>query len=199
MKRIVAVLLMVSLLFSLTACSGEGSINLFGGQSNKDELIYPDENDEAFGYMGDTLRTSFFDMRLEDAYTCYEFDGVTPDDGYKLLVATISLYNYTTYTQPMYFYDFEIYWDGDDEDSEYVEHITLFQEEVQPDESYEYYTVSDQQLPVEYDLSIKETREGILLYQVPEASKTYSVVFVEYFEDESEGALYEVRFSAPEK
>lgn len=207
MRRITALLTAVPLLLILAACgikpvvdfSGNPSASVSPSQAvTEDDLIYPDEEDYAIGYMGDTLRTQFFDMRLERAYTCYEFDGITPDEGYKLLVAEIWLYNYTDVTQPMFFTDFEIWWDAQEgEDPNDAYDFPLYLEEELDDGTYEYYTVSDRQLPIEYDLSIRESETGILLYQVPEGSRTYSVAFLEYYEDDSIGALFEVRFSAP--
>ena len=76
------------------------------------EVITPDADGYAMGYLGDTLRTDFFDMRVDSAYTCYEFDGVVPQEGYKLLVAQVTLYNYTNFTQPMFNTDFEVWWDA---------------------------------------------------------------------------------------
>lgn len=214
-KMTKAALLCLALLMLVSLAACKDAVDLFpssepgsqasagnGGGTEDDDLIYPDENDEAFGYLGDTLRTSFFDMRVDSAYTCYEFDGVVPDEGCKLLVAEITLYNYTSYTQPMFFSDFEIWWDGDDSSEEnwgyeeYVKHLPLFEEE-ELEDGYEYYVVSDQQLPTEYDLDIRGTEQGVLLYQVPEESNTYSMIFQEYFSDDTEGALFEVRFSAP--
>ncbi|MGN0984891.1 MAG: hypothetical protein ACI4OU_00200 [Candidatus Enterenecus sp.] len=207
MRRISALLTAALLLLALAGCGIKPVVDFSGAPSNspspsqepeEDTLIYPDEEDYAIGYMGDTFRTDFFDMRLEDAYTCYEFDGITADEGYKLLVATIWLYNYTDVTQPMFFTDFEIWWDaqeGEDPDDAYD--FPLYIEEELADGTYEYDTVSDQQLPIQYDLSIRGAREGILLYQVPEGSRTYSIAFLEFYEDDSIGALFEVRFSAP--
>lgn len=215
MKRITALLTAAFLLLALSACGIKPVVDFSGkepagtsgttpsaspAQSTPDqeELVYPDEEGYAMGYLGDTLRTEFFDMRLEEAYTCYEFDGITPDEGCKLLVARLSLYNYTDVTQPMFFTDFEIWWDaqeGEDPDDAYD--FPLYLEEELADGSYEYYTVSDRQLPIRYDLSIREGREGILLFQVPEGSRTYSIAFLEYYEDDSIGALFEIRFSAP--
>lgn len=212
MKRIVSLLLACLLAFVLSACGIKPVVDFTGNppsstpsesvpasqEPDEDDLIYPDEDDYAIGYLGDTLRTDFFDMRVEEAYTCYEFDGVTADEGYVLLVAKLWLYNYTGVTQPMYCTDFEIWWDAQEgEDSDDAWDYPLYIEEELDDGSYEYYTVSDQQLPIEYDLSIRGTREGILLYQVPEGSRTYSVAYLELYSDESVGALFEVRFSAP--
>lgn len=207
MRQTAALLLSAFLLLALAACGIKPVVDFTGKPSGsaspspepeEDALIRPDGEDYAMGYLGDTFRTDFFDMRVEDAYTCYEFDGVTADQGCKLLVATIWLYNYTDVTQPMFFTDFEIWWDAQEgEDPDYACDFPLYIEEELPAGGYEYYTVSGRQLPIEYDLSIRGSREGVLLYQVPEGSRTYSIAFLEYYEDDSVGALYEVRFSAP--
>ncbi len=213
MKRIVSFLLAGLLLLSMTACSGEPLISFKdkdkesqapvseseavtpSDSGSSGDVIEPDDEDYAQGVIGDTLRTSFFDMRVESAYSCYEFDGVQAEEGYKLVVVDFTLFNYTKLTQPMFFNDFEIWWDTDDEEDYWA--YPMHEEVELEDGSTDYRNVSEQQLPVEYDLGIRETREGILLYQVPEETKTYSIVFLEYFEDESVGAMFDIRFSAP--
>lgn len=163
--------------------------------TDPEAVITPDGEGYAMGYMGDTLRTNFFDMRVDSAYTCREFDGVTPEEGEKLLVAQITLHNYTDYTQPMFNTDFEIWWD--EETQEELEDAWAFP--LYREEDGEYYNLSEQQLPVEWEFAIHDTRTGTLLYSVPEDSSTYSIAFMEYYEDGSTGSLYEVRFSAPEQ
>ncbi len=214
MKRIVTLVLAGLLMLSLTACGVEPIISFKdkesepadasaavtdggnqGGSQGSGEVIEPDDEGYALGVIGDTLRTNFFDMRVESAYSCYEFDGVQAEEGYKLVVVEFTLFNHTKLTQPMFFTDFEIWWDTEDEEDYWA--YPMYEEVEQEDGSSEYYTVSDQQLPIEYDLGIRETRTGILLYQVPEETKTYSVAFLEYYEDESLGDMFEIRFSAP--
>lgn len=214
MKRIVTCLL-AALLLALTGCTGsfEPPISLdppaleesqpasespAPDSSDSPALTTPDSEGYAMGYLGETLRTQFFDIRVDEAYTCYEFDGVTPEAGQKLLVAEVTLYNYTNYTQPMFNTDFEIWWDPQEgESSEDAWAFPLYGERGLEDGSTERYNLSEQQLPIEWEFPIREERTGILLYQVPEGSSTFSVAFLEYYSDGSTGDLYEIRFSAP--
>lgn len=214
MKRIVTCLL-AALLLALTGCTGsfEPPISLdppaleesqpasespAPDSSDSPALTTPDSEGYAIGYLGETLRTQFFDIRVDEAYTCYEFDGVTPEAGQKLLVAEVTLYNYTNYTQPMFNTDFEIWWDPQEgESSEDAWAFPLYGERGLEDGSTERYNLSEQQLPIEWEFPIREERTGILLYQVPEGSSTFSVAFLEYYSDGSTGDLYEIRFSAP--
>lgn len=214
MKRIV-ICLLAALLLALTGCTGsfEPPISLdppaleesqpasespAPDSSDSPALTTPDSEGYAIGYLGETLRTQFFDIRVDEAYTCYEFDGVTPEAGQKLLVAEVTLYNYTNYTQPMFNTDFEIWWDPQEgESSEDAWAFPLYGERGLEDGSTERYNLSEQQLPIEWEFPIREERTGILLYQVPEGSSTFSVAFLEYYSDGSTGDLYEIRFSAP--
>lgn len=204
MKRFVSFLLALMMLLSLAACSEGGlSFKPGGNESNEDKtekesdsLIYPDDEGVAMGYTGDTLRTAFFDMTINDPYTCSEFDGLTPDSGYKFLVAELTLYNHTNYTQPMFDTDFEVLWDLDDDDAW---DWPVYSEAKAEDGSTEYYTLSDKQIPVEFDLGIHKSYTGILLYQVPEESKDYFITFRENFDNGTEegewGDSFYVRFS----
>lgn len=189
------------MLFSLTACSEGGlSLNPNGkaGSSgdNEDGLILPDEDGVAVGYEGDTLRTAFFDMTIDNPRTCEEFDGLTPTEGYKFLAADLTLYNYTDHTQPMFDTDFEIVWDLDDDDAWAWPEC----DEVMGDDGESDYLVrSEQQIPVSFKLGIHKTQTGVLLYQVPEDTQDYFITFYEVFDDGTDegeyGDAFYVRFS----
>ena len=219
MKRLMTLLLALMMLLSLTAC-GEGGLSLnpnskastpssSDDKDNKDDkddnkgggeddLIYPDEDGFAMGYEGDTLRTEFFDMRIDNPYSCDEFDGLVPDEGNKFLVVELTLYNYTGYVQPMMDIDFELIWDMDDEDAWAWPEVDTT---IDANGEAEYSVRSDKQLPVEYDLGIHKTVTGTLLYQVPADAKEYFINYYEVYAPEegsdevSYGDSFYVRFS----
>lgn len=206
----ISLLLALMMVVSLAAC-GEGGLSLDpnsktgtasgngendGRNSGGDDVILPDEDGVAMGYVGDTLRTAFFDMTVNDPYTCGEFDGLTPSEGYKFLVAELTLYNYTNYSQPMFDTDFEVIWDLDDDDA----WAWPESDEVMDENGEISYAVrSEQQLPVSFDLGIHKTVTGILLYQVPVDTKDYFIDFYEVYDDGTEegkyGDSFYVRFS----
>lgn len=199
MKRFVTLLSALMLLVSLTAC-GEGGLSLKPG-GNNDDLILPDKDGMAQGYVGDTLRTAFFDMTVENPETCTEFDGLTPDPGFKFLTADITLYNYTDHSQPMYDSDFQILWEvGAADDADLDGDWPLYEEIMGEDGSTSYTTKSDRQMPTEFSLGIHQTRTELLLFQVPEDVQDFYIVFEEVFDDGTEegsyGDLFSVRFSA---
>ena len=211
MKRLLSLLLALVMLFSLTACSEDGltlnpnsktsppstdEVKDDNNDTGEDGLILPDEDGLAVGYEGDTLHTAFFDMTIDNRRTCEEFDGLTPTEGYKFLVADLTLYNYTDHTQPMFDTDFEVVWDLDDDDAWAWPEC----DEVMGDDGEtDYFVRSEQQIPVSFNLGIHKTQTGVLLYQVPVDTQDYFITFYEVFEDGTDegqyGDAFYVRFS----
>lgn len=224
MKKYLALLLSLAFAVCLSACDRlPGSVGDLldstgdpAGSANTDSGVGYPEDGYASGYMGDTMHTAFFDFTVDSAYTTQEFDGLTaagegmsylteyydrpaPADGCKFLVVEITLHNTTTMSQPMFVADFQVQWDlqeGEDEDQNYA--CPLYQSQANESGDYVYYSLSEMQLPAEYDLGINEERTGILLYAVPAGAKDYAVFFEEYFSDDTIGDLFQVSFNAEE-
>lgn len=224
MKKYLALLLSLAFAVCLSACDRlPGSVGDLldstgdpAGSANTDSGVGYSEDGYASGYMGDTMHTAFFDFTVDSAYTTQEFDGLTaagegmsylteyydrpaPADGCKFLVVEITLHNTTTMSQPMFVADFQVQWDlqeGEDEDQNYA--FPLYQSQANESGDYVYYSLSEMQLPAEYDLGINEERTGILLYAVPAGAKDYAVFFEEYFSDDTIGDLFQVSFNAEE-
>ena len=224
MKKYLALLLSLAFAVCLSACDRlPGSVGDLldstgdpAGSANTDSGVGYPEDGYASGYMGDTMHTAFFDFTVDSAYTTQEFDGLTaagegmsylteyydrpaPADGCKFLVVEITLHNTTTMSQPMFVADFQVQWDlqeGEDEDQNYA--FPLYQSQANESGDYVYYSLSEMQLPAEYDLGINEERTGILLYAVPAGAKDYAVFFEEYFSDDTISDLFQVSFNAEE-
>lgn len=193
MKRLTAALL-AAVLLSLSACSLNLNFPIGGSK-----LIEPDEDGFALGYEGDTLRTAFFDMTIQNPKTCGEYDGLTPSEGYQFLAADLTLYNHTDETQPIYDTDFEVIWDMDNDDAWAWPECNIL---AASDGTEEYFIKSESQIPVESDLGIHKSMTGVLLYQVPEDCKDFYIAYYEVYEPEEEGgdpvygSSFFVRFSA---
>ena len=178
MKRLGAIFLLVTLSLSLLTGCG-------------DKTGYA-EDGYAEGRLGDTMHTYFFDYTVNSAYLCDTFEGYTPIlDGYRLLVADVTVKNTNRESIPMYDTDFQVQWSDTSEDA-YEFPIT-------------YYTdaVSDQQLPTEYDLAVDEERTGLLVFEVPEGETDFSISYLELFDDGTEegssGDTFFVYFTAEEQ
>ena len=136
------------------------------------------------GRFGDTMETYFFDYTVNSAYLCEEYDGYQPTDGNCILVAEVTVKNTFNESIEMYDTDFQIQWNSDGAD-DYDFPITAY---VDP--------VSDEQLESTYELGINEEVTGLLVYEVPTGEKDFSISYLELFDDESEGDVYFVYFTA---
>lgn len=175
MKKIVRIVAAAMLVLSLAGC----------GASGKGNIVTP-KNGYAEGHFGDIMKTYFFNFSVNSAYTCKEFEGYTPTNGYKVLVAEVTIKNTGRSTITMFDTDFQIQW-GEDDDA-YDAPITYYTD-----------TVSEEQLPEEYELAINEERTGLLVFEVPENCKDYAIAYLEEFSDDTEGDLFFVYFSAKDK
>lgn len=164
----------------LTAC----------GSPDKDSVIYANDKGYAEGQMGDTLRSCFFDYRVNSAWLCGEYEGYTAADGYELLVAEIIVHNVFEEGITMYDTDFQVQWNSDAEDAcDWP--VTFYLQEGE--------SLGKDVLPNEYDLEKAESRTGLLIYEVPAGETEFSIVYQEYFEDDSYGDIFFVNFSAEHK
>ena len=128
---------------------------------------------------------------VKEAYLCEDYHGYTPQDGNVLLVVKVDVENTMNSSIPMSDMDFQAQW-GDDADDAFAWPITM-----DPETFEDRGTVSAEQLPYEYELSVGEKRSGELVYEVPEGYKDFSISTIDDFADEEEeGDLYFVYFTA---
>lgn len=138
------------------------------------------------GRMGDTMKTYFFDYTVNSAYLCDEFNGYVPAEGNRLLVAEVTVKNTFNESIIMYDTDFQVQWNSTGED-DYDFPITFYAD-----------PVSEEQLPAEYELGINKDRTGLLVFEIPEERKDFSISYLELFDDDSEGNVFFVFFTAEE-
>ena len=194
MKKALLLLLTLILAFALTACdeipgmnsstsqpdsasvSGEGDSSSSGGDSSY-------EVGGTEGYLGDTMATAFFNFTVSNAQSYTEVNGVTPAEGNKYLVVDMTVDNTSNYSMPMFngeYGDFQIQWGSGDEDYGWsLDEI-----------------ITDEQLPLEYEIPISGSEEGQLIFEVPADSKDYALVFLEIYEDGSTGDMHVVYFTS---
>ena len=120
------------------------------------------------GRIGDSIRTDFFEFTVNSAYLCSEFEGRAASEGTELLVVDATVKNTFNESIPM---------------SETGEEIAA---------------VSEDQLPYEYELGVDERVEGLLVYEVPEGYKDFSISTQDIYSDGTTGDTYFVYFT-PER
>lgn len=160
------------------------------GESSDDPNKKKEESSYKEGFLGDTMKTYFFDFSVNSAYTCASYEGYTPAEGSQMLVTEITVKNTFSEDIEMYDSDFMILW-ADESDDAYSLPVTY---DLPSGE-----TLSQNMLPDVYPLKIKESRSGLLVYEVPTEYKNFSMAYVTVFDDDSEGDIFFVHFTPDQK
>ena len=171
-KRFVLIctaMMMVCMMF--TACGN--SVN---------SVISADEDGYAEGGVGDTFRTVFFDWSLDSVSYPSEYEGYVPAEGMQLLDCVITVKNTFGEELPMFNSDFQIQWhdlgDGDED----------FGYGIEMDDSS---TV----MPSEFGLANRDSCTYHVVYEVPADASEFSVSYLEFFSDNTEGDVFFAYFN----
>ncbi len=181
--------LALAAMLTVTAMTGCGKAS-DDPNSGTSKVGYADEDGYAEGILGDTMHTEFFDFTVNSAYTCATYEDYTPAEGNKMLVAELTIKNTFSEDIPMFDTDFQVQW-TDNADDAFDFPITFYLESGK--------TVGKDMFPNEYTLTKKQSRTGILAYEVPADETQFSISYQTVFEDQSEGNLFFVFFTANDK
>ena len=170
MKRLGALLLTGCMLFALAACNTE--------TRSSGELY------EAEGFE-QSLSTAFFDFQVNSASLVTQLEEYEPSDpNNRFLVVNITVQN--TFTDdssiPMFDTDFVLSWPDLGEDSIYCED-----------------NFASTQLPEAYEIFKGESRTGDLVFVVPSGQTSFTLEYLEIYEDEFEGNTFKISFDAQQE
>ncbi len=193
MKKFLAAVLTGIMLLSIAGCGKTGIQNAGADDSwvDDDEDVDVYEYDDGTklyeGKIGSKMKTAWFDFTVNSAYYTEDaIGGYTPSEGNVLVVVDITVKNTFQESIPMFDTDFQLQW-GDDADDAYSFPVATNEQ------------ILDDQLPEEYELKVKESTTGVLIFEAPEGNEDFSLSFLEYYEDDTEGNLFFVYFTADEK
>lgn len=220
MKKIASLLLTAAMVVAMTGCAGlpsgsnasesgnSGSSSSGSGSSALGDLIgnsttdnggsstdngsttgnggITAQNGYAEGRIGDVMQTAWFTFTVNSAYVTGEYEGYAPAEGNELLVVDITVKNTFNASTPMFDTDFQAQW-NDTADDAYAWPVEAA------------YSLSSDILPDQYELAINESRNGLLLYEVPANNKDFSISFLEWYEDDTEGDVFFVYFTAEDR
>ena len=144
------------------------------------------------------MHSYFFDFIVNSAYTTTDYNGYTAtqvdsetQEPYQLLVVNLTIKNTYSQSVTMWDSDFQAQWSTSQDTGLYSWPIT---------DDGNVPTVSDDQLPAEYDLAVGEERTGEIVFEVPSNEKDFSLSYLEIFNDGTEegeeGDIYAVFFTA---
>lgn len=164
------------------------TVTAMAGCSNSSDNV--DEDGYAEGRLGDIMHTEFFDFTVNSAYICDSYEDYTPVEGCEMVIAELTIKNTFSESIPMFDIDFQIQWSDDADDASEVP-ITIYLETGK--------TVGQNMLPDKYSLAVKESRTGILAFEVPAGETQFSISYQTKFDDGSIGNQFFVFFTANKK
>ena len=132
--------------------------------------------------LGDSVSTYWFDFIVEKAERGDTYGSYQTQEGRELIICDLRLENTFDEAVPMGWADFILTWDGAEGE----------------DSAYALPTITDGQLPEEYELAEDGRMSGQLVFEIPEGTEGLQIVFQElYVEGDSgteysEGASYQV-------
>ncbi len=135
------------------------------------------------GGLKDVMQTEFYSFVVEEAWTSRFIGTTIPQEGYVYLIANVTVKNTHRDVIPLYDTDFQADWGKAGETADPLIGKGKFD--------------YDWVLPYEYELEPEEERTGLLIYEVPAGSETYTISHHTLFSDGTEGGTYRVTFEAP--
>ena len=155
-RKIAALAWLLALFLSLPACGGE------------------DREDFA---PGETVETYWFDFTVEELRQADSWQGRRAEEGFRLVVCTLTIRSTFDSQIPMGRGDFALLWENGEDPGETGEEAPWAgMEGVYPLPAY-----GGGQFPDEYDLAPEEERTGRLVFQVPDEVTRAALMFEEYY------------------
>ena len=174
--------------------SAASGISIDTGSFPDDGGFYVRGGDQ--GGLGDVMHTYFFDFVVSDAYICSSLGGYTPARGQELLVVRLSLQNTMVAPLTMYDVDFQVRWGEDRDTDSYAWPVTTQADQLWSHQALAEDTLTEDQLPAEYQLDINGVRSGVLVFEVPAGQESFTLVYQEFFAYDSTGDRYTITLPA---
>ena len=181
MKKILAVLLVLTVLTASSGCSIVSRVFGTGVQTDANGAVHAVDG-YAEGRIGDTMWTAFFEFTVQSAEYVDSYAGYEPQEGCRLIDTVIRVRNTFGEELPMYSSDFQIQWGSDVSDVD--------------DDAFDYpiEPLDDTMAPEEYKLPRGGSAEYHHVFEVPQGESDYSISYLEYFEDDTEGDVFFIYF-----
>lgn len=192
MKKILAILMAAAITLTAVGCGDKenstadetkeitASAEADNDSSASDTESEAEKLDDAdkTAQIGEDLRNEFFIMNVVEAYRMNSVSGYVPNDpNYEYLAVHVAVKSVFTETINVGTYDFDVVWGDTEAEMAYAIE--------QDDFGFDGY-------PYSQDLEYREMAEGNVFFLVPKDAETLYFRYVEIYEDDSVGKIYQV-------
>ena len=195
MKKLSVLLLALAVTFGSAGCTrktlsdivnennGGTENNTNGGTENNTTTGTDDSYHEY--EVGDTVQTMFFDFTVEDYLSSTDINGITPEAGKQFVGVKLNIENTFNKDITMFSSDLIIEWEPTSADDKGAEG---------PHSYYDKEAIFNEEFEKEYTLAPGESKEGVLLFEIPEGITKVAITTQDIYTDkqgnEHKGDVY---------
>lgn len=186
MKKILALAFAATMLLAMTGCSKESLNEAADTISRYAEADGRDFGNTKTAEIGETLENNFFSMKVNSVYATDELNGYYfDDDSYEIVCVNVTATNTWGDTINVGTYDYVLrYGEGDSDYCSSTDQIA---------------DGADTAYPESKDIGNKESVTGDIFFTVPADATDLKLEYVEVYEDDFEGSVYQILLGDPEK
>ena len=195
MKKLSVLLLALAVTFGSAGCTrktlsdivnennGGTENNTNGGTENNTTTGTDDSYHEY--EVGDTVETMFFNFTVEDFLSSTDINGITPEAGKQFVGVKLNIENTFNKDITMFSSDLIIEWEPTSADDKGAEG---------PHSYYDKEAIFNEEFEKEYTLAPGESKEGVLLFEIPEGITKVAITTQDIYTDkqgnEHKGDVY---------
>ena len=186
MKKLSVLLLALAVIFGSAGCTRKTLSDIVNENNGGTENNTTGTDDSYHEYeAGDTVHTMFFDFTVLDYLSSTDINGITPEAGKQFVGVKLNIENTFNKDITMFSSDLIIEWEPTSADDKGAEG---------PHSYYDKEAIFNEEFEKEYTLAPGESKEGVLLFEIPEGITKVAITTQDIYTDkqgnEHKGDVY---------
>lgn len=176
MKKLSVLLLALAVTFGSAGCTRKTLSDIVNENNGGTENNTTTGSDNGYHEyeVGDSVETMFFNFTVEDFLSSTDISGNKPDAGKQFVAVKIKVENTFGQDIQMFSTDFLLEWDKTSADDEGVDG---------PHSYYDKDEIFNEEFEKEYTLTSGESKEGVLVFEIPEGVTDVSLTAQDIYND----------------
>lgn len=187
MKKLSVLLLALAVTFGSAGCTRKTLSDIVNENNGGTENNTTTGTDDSYHEyeVGDTVETMFFNFTVEDFLSSTDINGITPEAGKQFVGVKLNIENTFNKDITMFSSDLIMEWEPTSADDKGVEG---------PHSYYDKEAIFNEEFEKEYTLAPGESKEGVLLFEIPEGITKVAITTQDIYTDkqgnEHKGDVY---------
>ena len=187
MKKLSVLLLALAVTFGSAGCTRKTLSDIVNENNGGTENNTTTGTDDSYHEyeVGDTVETMFFNFTVEDFLSSTDINGITPEAGKQFVGVKVNVENTFNKDITMFSSDLIIEWEPTSADDKGAEG---------PHSYYDKEAIFNEEFEKEYTLAPGESKEGVLLFEIPEGITQVAIttqdIYIDKQGNEHKGDVY---------